>query len=130
MKIIHKTRLLATKKDSILVLENVSDSVRLTLAGGVVKKKETLEESLVRESLEEIGLKINITELLFFNSNYKVVGNKIIIKHFYLYTTEETNFLITEKEKFKDAYWIKWKDAIQYMDKLDRKAVKNYFKNK
>jgi 8-oxo-dGTP diphosphatase len=132
MKFIHKTRLLIVKKNTILVLENVGEPKRLTLAGGVVKKKESLEESLIRETMEEIGLKINLTNLIFLNSNSKTIDNKIIIKHFYLYATEESNFSIPEKEKekFKDVYWIKWKDAIRYMDKLDKKAVKDYFSKK
>ena len=128
MKIINKTRLLAIRDTKILVLENVGKPIRLTLAGGVAKKKETLEESLKRETAEEIGLKINLTDLAFFYSSPKVIDDKIIVKHFYVSLHVSDLFKVIEKEKFKAVYWIEWQDAIRYMDKQDKKAVKEYFK--
>lgn len=128
MKIINKTRLLAIRDTKILVLENVGEFIKLTLAGGIAKKKETLEESLKRETKEEIGLKINLTDLAYFNSFTKVIDGKIILKHFYVSLNASDRFKVVEKEKFKAAYWMEWKDAIQYMDKQDKKAVKDYFK--
>lgn len=127
MKIINKTRLLAIKDTKILVLENVSEFMKLTLAGGVVKKKETLAQSLIRETAEEIGLKLNQTELVFLNSYSKVIDNKIIVKHYFVLLNANNLFKVIEKEKFKAVYWMEWKDTIQYMDKQDRKAVKKYF---
>ena len=128
MKIINKTRLLAIRETKILVLENVGEFIKLTLAGGIAKKKETLEQSLIRETFEEIGLEINQIGLTFLSSSSKVIDDKIIVKHFYIYLNANDSFKVIEKEKFNAVYWMEWKAAIQYMDKQDKKAVKEYFK--
>ncbi|WP_299886998.1 NUDIX domain-containing protein [uncultured Lacinutrix sp.] len=130
MKIINKTRLLAVKGNSILVLEKIDTPIKLSFAGGISKKKETLEETLVRETMEEIGFKINPNDLTFFKTKSKTIDNTIIVKHYYKLKTNSDAFKVIETEKFKAVYWIKWKDAIEYLDKEDRKATKEYFTKK
>jgi 8-oxo-dGTP diphosphatase len=130
IKVINKTRLLAIKDNSILVMEKVGTPIKLCFPGGIAKKKETLKESLVRETKEEIGFKININDLKFFKSKSKTIDNTIVVKHFYKLKTNSDAFKVIEIEKFKAVYWIKWKDAIQYLDKEDRKVTKEYFAKK
>lgn len=130
MKIINKTRLIAIKDNSILVMEKVGTPIKLCFPGGITKKKETLEESLVRETVEEIGFKINRSDLKFFKTKSKTVNNTIIVKHYYKLKTNSEAFEVIETEKFKAVYWIKWKYATQYLDKEDKEVTKEYYKKK
>jgi ADP-ribose pyrophosphatase YjhB (NUDIX family) len=129
MKIINKTRLLAIRKTKLLVLENIKTPIQFTLVGGVARKRETLEDSLIRETIEEIDLKIQRSALSFFYALSKPTAHKIIVKHYYTCFKVDNSFKIKETEKFKDVYWLEWKEAIKHMDKLDKIAVKRYFEN-
>jgi len=42
---------------------------------------------------------------------------------------KSNDFCVIETEKFKDAYWTYWKEALDYLDKEDRNAVKKHFKH-
>lgn len=76
---IDKSRLIAIKNDKILVLEKIGEKKKFSLAGGVKKKKETDIKSLIRETFEEIGLRLKKKELTYFlsrkNNNTKKKGN-------------------------------------------------------
>ncbi len=129
MKIINKTRLLIIKDTKILVLENLGVPKKITLAGGTTKKKETIEQSVIREVKEEINLNIHYSDLSYFYSLSKRTGANILAKHFYICNKIICNFNIVELDKFKAVYWLDWSSALKYMDKLDKKAVKLYFKS-
>ena len=68
LKKIDKSRLIAIKNDQILVLEKIGNKKKYSLAGGVKKKKETDNQSLIRETFEEIGLQLKKKELTYFLS--------------------------------------------------------------
>ncbi|MBC8757172.1 NUDIX domain-containing protein [Kordia sp. YSTF-M3] len=128
MKIIHKTRLLAINGEQLLVIEKVVKEKKLTFPGGVKKKKESFEESLERETEEEIGLKISKHKLLHVQSYAVHRDLNIVMKHHFVLHTKTNEFRVLEPTKFKDAYWIHWKEALPLLDNEDRKATKTYFK--
>lgn len=128
MKVIHKTRLLAVNGKQLLVIEKIGKKKRLTLPGGIQKKKETLVDSLVRETAEEIGLIVNPKHAIHMTST-SLKGKAAITKHHYVLPMKSNDFCVIETEKFKDAYWIPWDEALDYLDKEDRNAVKKYFKH-
>ena len=128
MKVIHKTRLLAVNGKQLLVIEKIGESKRYTLPGGVKKKKETLIESLVRETAEEIGL-IVIPERTKHMLSSSLQGKAAITKHYFLLKDKTNDFSVLETQKFKDVYWTHWKKTLDYLDGEDRKAVKKYFKH-
>ncbi|WP_420573648.1 NUDIX hydrolase [Kordia sp.] len=130
MKIIEKTRLLAVNKDQLLVIEKKDISKKLTLAGGVKKRKESLEASLVRETKEEIGLHVDSKTLVHVISKVKNKQVITIIKHHFVTTVKTNLFKVVETEKFQDVYWCYWEDALPFLDKEDKNAVKKYFKSK
>jgi len=128
MKIIHKTRLLAVNDVQLLVIEKVGKVKELTFPGGVKKRNESFEESLVRETEEEIGLRVSKHKLSHVQS-YAIHKNiNIIMKHHFVLRIKTNEFRVLEPEKFKDAYWIHWKDALPFLDTEDKKAAKEYFK--
>ena len=128
MKIINKTRLIVIKDSKILVLENLGVPKKLTLAGGTTKKKETIEQSVIREVKEEINLNIHYSDLSYFCSLSKKTSTSILVKHFYVSKKVIYNFNVVELDKFKAVYWLDWSSAVKFMDKLDKKAITLYFK--
>ena len=125
---IDKSRLIAIKNDKILVLEKIGEKKKYSLAGGVKKKKETDIQSLIRETFEEIGLKLKKKELTYFlsrkNNNTK---KKEIYKHYFITNTSIKNIEVLEHHKFKKVLWVSWYDALEYLDKDDRSAITLYF---
>ncbi|MDB4402844.1 NUDIX hydrolase [Algibacter sp.] len=125
---IDKSRLIAIKNDKILVLEKIGEKKKYSLAGGVKKKKETDIQSLIRETFEEIGLKLKKKELTYFlsrkNNNTK---KKEIYKHYFITNTSIKNIEVLEPHKFKKVLWVSWYDALEYLDKDDRSAITLYF---
>ena len=130
IKIIHKTRLLAVNGEQLLVIEKVGSNKKLTFPGGVKKRKESFEESLKRETKEEIGLVVNLHKLSHVISSAKILHATTILKHHFVLTIEMNDFKVLEPEKFKDVYWMHWREAIPFLDSEDKKAVKKYFKSK
>ena len=125
---IDKSRLIAIRNDEILVLEKIGEKKKYSLAGGVKKKKETDIQSLIRETFEEIGLKLKKKELTYFlsrkNNNTK---KKEIYKHYFITNTSIKNIEVLEPHKFKKVLWVSWYDALEYLDKDDRSAITLYF---
>ena len=117
-----------SKKYKILVLEKIGEKKKYSLAGGVKKKKETDIQSLIRETFEEIGLKLKKKELTYFlsrkNNNTK---KKEIYKHYFITNTSIKNIEVLEPHKFKKVLWVSWYDALEYLDKDDRSAITLYF---
>lgn len=129
MKRLVKSRLIALHKDKVLVLQKVGRPLRYTLPGGVKKKKETEEETLIREVGEEIKLKLSPTEVQFYLSHIKKGRTKPIIKNYFLIHLKPSAIKVKEKHKFEAAFWVDWKEALPFMDKSDRLAVRSYFKS-
>ena len=125
---VDKSRLIAIKNDKILVLEKIGEKKKFSLAGGVKKKKETDIKSLIRETFEEIGLRLKKKELTYFlsrkNNNTK---KKEIYKHYFITNTSIKNIEVLEPHKFKKVLWVSWYDALEYLDKDDRSAITLYF---
>jgi 8-oxo-dGTP diphosphatase len=128
MKIIHKTRLLAINGEQLLIIEKVAKEKQLTFPGGIKKKRESFEESLVRETEEEIGLKISKHKLFHVQSYAVHRGMNIVMKHHFVLHTKTNEFRVLAPTKFKNAYWLHWKDALPFLDNEDKKATKVYFK--
>ena len=88
-----------------------------------------MEQALIRETSEEIELKLKEKKIHFFMSVVKRTDAQQVNKNYYYTFLDKTKFEVLEKDKFKTVTWLKWKKAVRYMDKSDRIAVKIYFKN-
>ncbi|NDV43839.1 NUDIX hydrolase [Flagellimonas sediminis] len=129
MKKLIKSRLIAVHKDKVLVLKKVARPLRYTLPGGVKKKKETESETLIREVGEEIKLKLTDKQLQFYLSHVKKGKFQTVLKNYYLVQLKQKSIKVKEKHKFEEALWLEWKEALPFMDKMDRTAVRSYFKS-
>lgn len=128
IQIINKTRLLVVNRGRLLVMEKRADELLYTFPGGIKKKKELLIESLKRETKEEIGLKVKIKKLSFLSTQSVQKEVQLIVKHYFVFKTKTNDFRILEPEKFVKVLWIPWNEALPFLDKEDKKAVKIYFK--
>lgn len=125
---IDKSRLIAIKNDEILVLEKVGKKKKYSLTGGVKKKKETDNQSLIRETFEEIGLRLKKKELTYFLSRKKINTRKQeVYKHYFITNKSIKNIKVIELHKFKKVFWVYWYDALEFLDKDDRSAITLYF---
>ncbi|WP_350286837.1 NUDIX hydrolase [uncultured Croceitalea sp.] len=129
MKKTIKSRLLAVSGHKVLVLEKVGQPLRYTLPGGVKKRKETEQQTLIRETAEEIDLQLTDEQVHFYISHINKMETGEVIKNYYHAHFEPLKIKVLEKHKFQSALWLNWKKVIGYMDKSDRLAVKAYFKN-
>jgi len=129
MKKLIKSRLIAVHKDKVLVLRKVERPLRYTLPGGVKKKKETESETLIREVGEEIKLKLSNSQFDFYLSHIKKGKFQSVQKNYYLVQLKPKPIKVKEKHKFEEALWLEWKEALPFMDKMDRMAVRSYFKS-
>ena len=53
----------------------------------------------------------------------------MVNKNYFYLRMDPIKIEIQEKQKFKKAIWVKWKKALEHMDKSDQLAVKTYFKH-
>ena len=126
-KNIRKSRLIVLNKDKILVLKRTKDGLRYSLAGGVVEKKETLKEGLIREVQEEIFAAVQKQELkLLFGYVKKKKGIKIKKRYYVLKTKERYPFQLQETDKFEDLVWVNIIEALQYFKKNERALLEKY----
>ncbi|MDO5989772.1 NUDIX hydrolase [Flavivirga amylovorans] len=126
--IISKSRLLAFKKDKLLVLEKIGHKKKYSLAGGIKKKKENDLKSLIRETYEEIGVELHNEDLTYFISRKRINKDNVEVnKHYFVTSLMIDEIKILEDHKFKSASWVNWYDALDYLDKDDRFVVELYF---
>lgn len=127
-KKIDKSRLIAINKENILVLEKIEGKSKYSLAGGVKKKKETDIQSLIRETYEEIGVQLFKKNVSYFVSKKQVTKQKQeIYKHYFVANLNIENVQVFEIHKFKDAKWVPWYEALEFLDKQDKQVVALYF---
>ena len=126
-KKIRKSRLIVLNEDKILVLKRTEEGLRYSLAGGVVKKKETQKEGLIREVQEEIFAALNKTELkLLFGYIKKKKGIKIKKSYYVLKTKAQHPFQLQETEKFDDLVWVNIIEALKHFKKQERALLEKY----
>ncbi|NJB35260.1 MULTISPECIES: NUDIX domain-containing protein [Flavobacteriaceae] len=130
MKKIFKSRLVAIKDQKVLVMRKVGKRKQYTLPGGIRKKNETYIEALMRETAEEIALQLQEDALELFFTFIEKSKEVTYSKKYYYSKIEEKPIAVIETHKFTETLWLDYKEAIEYMDKTDRKAIKTYFKNK
>lgn len=130
LKNINKSRLIATHEQSLLVLEKKGDTKRYTLPGGITKKGENDFRALLREVKEETDLNLEEKKLTYFVSVKNRKKKENICKNYFIHQGHIEEFSNLEPNKFKRIFWISWKDALNYLDQEDGKAVALYFNSK
>ena len=128
MKKTVKSRLIAVHGDKVLVLKKIGAPLRYTLPGGVKKKKETAIQTLIREVGEEIELQPLEKQLLPLCTLKRKGKQRSQVKSYFLMEMESAPIGVLERDKFESALWLDWREALPFMDKMDRMAVRCHFK--
>jgi len=106
VKSLVKSRLILEKNGKILLLlQRKSNGGAYTLVGGNLEPGETAKETLVRESWEEAGLKINKSDLVFVHALHKVKGGENRVILFFQALHWSGNIRAKETDKFKSLEW-------------------------
>lgn len=129
LKKIDKSRLIAISNEKILVFEKSALTKKYSLAGGVKKSNETDCQSLIRETHEEIGVKLKKKDLSYFISRMVVEkDNQDVYKHYFIsYNVMVENVEVSDPHIYNRVLWVPWYGALKYLDKEDRKVVTLYF---
>jgi len=89
--------------------------------GGVVENRETLEEALRREMREELGIEIEINELVGighnFNPNWKGKRNYAVLVYFECFPKSKK---IRPSDDIVDVKWVKGKEISEHLKDMER----------
>ncbi|GAA4273138.1 NUDIX hydrolase [Aquimarina gracilis] len=125
----QKSRLIVCQGDELLVFQKISNKLEYGLVGGFLKKGETPENGLIRETYEETGVQLSEQDLDYYDSLTLDCGNnQKLSKHYFVCKDANKSFLLNEPDKFMKIEWVYWKDTLGYLGKSDRKVVKSLFK--
>jgi len=90
------------------------------LLGGVVEKRETLEEALRREMREELGVEIEINELIgvgySFNPNWKGKRNYAVQVYFECFPKSEK---FKPSDDVAEVKWVKGTEIGKYLKEIE-----------
>lgn len=125
----QKSRLIVYQGDELLVFQKISNKLEYGLVGGFLKKGETPENGLIRETYEETGVQLSEKDLDYYDSLTLDCGNnQKLSKHYFVCKDANKSFLLNEPDKFMKIGWVYWKDTLAYLGKSDRKVIKSLFK--
>ncbi|MFD2562854.1 NUDIX hydrolase [Aquimarina rubra] len=125
----EKSRLIIYKENELLVFQKVSDKLEYGLIGGFLKKGESPEEALIRETYEETSVKLSSKDLKYHSAITIDLDNKQrLSKHYFVCEDYTKPFILKEPHKFRKIDWVYWKDAVKFLGKSDRKTIKELFK--
>ncbi len=101
-----KSRLFLIHKKKILLLKQTSkNGGKFTVPGGTVESFEFAKASLVRETMEEIGVTINPEKLELVHTLHKKKGDSSRIVLYFRIKEWSGEFQVGEPEKFKKVKW-------------------------
>ena len=124
----EKSRLIVYQGDELLVLQKLSDTLEYGLIGGYLKKEESPESGLLRETYEEVSVKLSEKDLMYYCSITLGLKNQPkLTKHYFICNQPDQPFTLAEPHKFRKIEWVHWKDATEFLGKSDRKVIKSLF---
>jgi len=110
MKTIYTANLIVEDKDkNILLVKRVprgAETSLWSLPGGTKKKNEKIEDTLIREIQEELGLKIK--QYRQFKTYKNIYQNKIVISYYFIGIIEQP--IILNKKELSKYKWFSIKN--------------------
>lgn len=105
-KFIIKARLILEQEGKVLLLAQTSENGgKFTLPGGTVEGKEFAKETLIRECIEEIGIKLNPDDLELIHILHKKRGKENRITIYFKTQNFQGKLHAKETEKFRGVTW-------------------------
>ena len=94
-------------------------------AGGHINDSEGIVEAAIRESREEIGIKIDLKKLRYVFSTRATNGINLYIHDFiYDYTGQTDNFNFNDQE-VSEVKWVNFSDFDKFIDAYAKDSLKN-----
>lgn len=124
----QKSRLLIVNNFEVLVLVKKGSKKRFGLVGGFLKKHETPEKAIIRETLEEVGVALDYYDLQYISTTNMIYKNEYkLTKHYFLLKNIKNTFSVCEPHKFKGLEWVNWAKACDYLGPSDKNALERFF---
>lgn len=124
-----KARLILYHKGKILLLRQTKpNGGNYTLVGGTVESAETARASLIRESLEEAGIKLRSGDLQLVHVLHKVKKGKVRIVLYFKAYRWEGKLRARETTKFQEAEWFSLDDLPKNLTETVKQVLKEYRK--
>ncbi|WP_378178590.1 NUDIX hydrolase [Aquimarina sp. SS2-1] len=125
----EKSRLIIYKGNELLLFQKVSNELEYGLIGGFLKKGESPEEALIRETYEETSVRLSSEHLKYHTSITIDQDEKNrLTKHYFVSKEYSNPFILAEPQNFRKIEWVYWEDAIKSLNKSDKKIIKELFK--
>ena len=106
-KLVLKVRLILYDKGRILLLkQRRSNGGNFTLVGGKVEQIEFAKEALVRETMEEAGVRLREKDLILAHVLHKKGPNRQRITLYFKASKWEGKLRAAEPDKFKKVAWV------------------------
>lgn len=120
------SKLIIFNGTQLLLLKKKKSKTKYSLLGGGVKKKETPEEAVLRESIEEGNIDIGSQQLKLIKTIvHQDKENELQLFHYFL-INEVQKFELLEPHKFDSLEWIDYKYGLTKLNERDRKVIKKY----
>lgn len=130
-----KNNILSNKKSRLLVLNNPfvlafkkKGVDCYSLIGGTIENNELPEETLIRETKEESGIKISKQDFKFINKQEYLKEGVAYERNYFLLSSIKWNFKVIETDKFESIQWIDFYDNKSKFKKSDQKIISMLFK--
>jgi 8-oxo-dGTP pyrophosphatase MutT (NUDIX family) len=102
--------ILTRTNGEILVLRRHKTSLegeKLGLVGGYIDEQEDAISALQREMLEEVGMKIVASELIFLNKYNWEIGHGVLSFETYKYLLDSDQKMVLDEAENTEYYWMK-----------------------
>lgn len=94
------------------------------IPGGTVEPREMPRDAAVRETMEEVGLKVKIHEIVYETSNYDQTKDKVFTTLFYTCGVVGKKKIVLDLEEHDDYQWV----TLEELCAMDDTALVPYMK--
>ncbi len=103
------------------------------IPGGTVEPREMPRDAAVRETMEEVGLKVEIHKIVYETSNYDQTKDKVFTTLFYTCSVLGKKKIVLDPEEHDDYKWVTLEelcamddtDLVPYMKRLAQTMQKH-----
>ena len=124
MRIVSK--LIIFNGTQLLLLKKKKSKTKYSLLGGGVKKKETPEEAVLRESIEEGNIDIGSQQLKLIKTIiHKDKESELGLFHYFL-INQVKKYELLEPHKFDSLEWVEYHYGLNRLNERDRKVIEKH----
>jgi 8-oxo-dGTP diphosphatase len=128
-KITLKARLILYNRGKILLLKQTKpNGGNYTLIGGTIENEEFAKDSLIRESKEEAGLKLEPEDLQLVHVLHKKSSSEQRLTLYFKATRWDGKLRAREQKKFEDVAWFPLSDLPSNLTNTIRHVLREYRK--